>query len=88
MLEVHRPLTAGGQSSNGGSVVSVLGGQVKQKRNALNADANAHGHSSRSHLSSMESREQISLDPEVRKYDSSWNSCKQELHRLKRRAQT
>ena len=88
MLEVHRPLTAGGQSSNGGSVVSVLGGQVKQKRNALNADANAHGHNSRSHLSSMESREQISLDPEVWKYDGSWNSCKQELHQLKRRAQT
>ena len=32
MLAVHRPLTAGGRSSNGGSVVSVLGGQVKQKK--------------------------------------------------------
>ena len=41
MLAVHRPRTAGGLSSNGGSAVSVLGGQVKRKRNALNEVANA-----------------------------------------------
>ena len=58
---------------------SVLGGQVKQKRNALNAVANAHGHSSRSHLSSMESMEHISLDPEVLE-------IRQQLEQLQARA--
>ena len=87
MLAVHRPLPAGGRSSNGGSVASVLGGQVKRKRSALNAVANAHGHSSRSHLSTMENRERISLDPGVWKYDSSWNSCKHEPQSLKSGAQ-
>ena len=51
-------------------------GQVKRKRSALNAAANAHGHSSRSHLSTMENKGRISLDPEVWKYDSSWNSTR------------
>ena len=41
MLAVHRPLTPGGRSSNGGSAVSVLGGRVKRKRSALNVVANA-----------------------------------------------
>ena len=56
MLAVHRPLTAGGRSSNGGSVASVLGGQEKRRRSALNAVANARRHSSRTHLSTMENR--------------------------------
>ena len=43
MLAVHKPRTAGGRSRNGGSVVSVLGGQVKRKRSALNVDASALG---------------------------------------------
>ena len=30
MLAVHRPLTAGGRSSNAGSAASVLGGQAQQ----------------------------------------------------------
>ena len=86
MLAVDRPLTAGGRSSNGGNAASVLGGRAKRKRNALNVVANAHGHSSRSHLSMMENRERISLDPDAWKYDSSWNSCRHESQSLKSKA--